>query len=232
MLPDLQEVESRCEALIGALFPRRHESPPALALARPIPPVESKAFLAQLEEWWDDANERTRVLREYEEDVWPAWLRRDGLAKGLIADSTDHWLGLLVLGACQSVGRQTDAQHRSFLEKVHNAGWWDVFKSPNPSGPWMGVLDDWQDQSNSNLDYARWMELFPAIYQLSRHLATYRRLLRGASGRALTPEIKRLLAPRTNPDFTGAGRAFDVSPAPLDMGVHWVLRGTRTPRLD
>ena len=33
-----------------------------------------------------------------------------------------------------------------------------------------------------------------------------------------------LLAPRVDEALTGAGTHFDAPPAPLDMGLHWVLR--------
>jgi len=129
------------------------------------------------------------------------------------------------LGACQSLGRAQDHDHRRFLEVAHEQGWWDTFKDPDDIGAWMQMLRDWQDEALDRLTYPRWMSLFPAIYQLSRYREVYVRLLKSAG---LRPEgmyqITRLLAPRVDEALTGAGTHFDAPPAPLNMGLHWVLR--------
>ena len=221
-------VEDQCEepwrrqSLLGALFPDRFRAPEPPP--DPIQP-ESDTFFQQLLEWWDDDTVRSEVISTYERAAWPDWLRRDGIAEGLRMDSDDHWLALLVLGACRSLGRAQDHQHRSFLELAHRKGWWDVFKAPDEPGAWMGVLRDWQDSALDKLTYPQWMSLFPAIYQLSRYRDVYVRLLKSAGRR---PEdmylVTRLLAPRIDEALTGAGTHFDAPPAPLGMGLHWVLR--------
>ena len=161
----------------------------------------------------------------YEEDAWPAWLRRGGIATGLRTGSVDHWLALLILGACRSLGRAQDSQHRGFLEWVHGEGWWEVFKTPDDDEAWMGVLRDWQDDALGRLVYLRWMSLFPAIYQFSRYRDVYVRLLKSAGRRPENMyQVNRLLAPRVDEALTGAGTPFDAPPAPLNMGLHWVLR--------
>ena len=37
-------------------------------------------------------------------------------------------------------------------------------------------------------------------------------------------QVTHLLAPRVDAALTGAGTHFDAPPAPLNMGLHWVLR--------
>ena len=222
MLEDQCEESWRRQSLLGALFPHHFPSPD------PQPDQSQHgpdAFFEQLVEWWDDETVRDRVITIYEKNVWPDWLRRHGIAEGLRSDSVDHWLGLLVLGACRGLGRTQDHQHRSFLELAHREGWWDVFKTPDDVGAWMGVLRNWQDDALAKLTYPRWMSLFPAIYQISRFLDVYVRLLKSAGQR---PEsmysVTRLLAPRVDEALTGAGTHFDAPPAPLNMGLHWVIR--------
>ena len=86
----------------------------------------------------------------------------------------------LVLGACRSLGRAQDDQHRGFLELVHEEGWWEVSASrpdaphaasstlrrclpcapsqrppARPADAWMGVLRDWQDDALAKLTYRR-----------------------------------------------------------------------------
>ncbi|MCY4364099.1 MAG: hypothetical protein OXE42_18285 [Gammaproteobacteria bacterium] len=221
-------VEDQCEehwrhqSLLGALFPDRFRAPEF----QPEPGrPDSGIFFQQLLEWWDDEAVRGEVISDYERDAWPDWLRRDGIAARLRMGSVDHWLALLVLGACRSLGRAQDSHHRSFLELVHGQGWWEVFKTPDDAGAWMGVLRDWQDDALAKLTYPRWMSLFPAIYQLSRFQDVYVRLLTSAGRRPESMyQATRLLAPRVDEALTGVGTHFDAPPAPLGMGLHWILR--------
>ena len=229
-LRDFQSVRQMLEAicaepwrrqrLLGALFPDRFPGPP--------PPPPSGYDFDQLSEWWDDAAVRSQVIAAYERRAWPEWLRRgDDISGRLQAGSEDHWLALLVLGVCRGLGLSQDYHHRDFLERAHAHGWWDVFKAPEDARAWkwMEMLRDWQDDASDKLTYQRWMSLFPAIYQLSRYRGKYIRLLRSAGQR---PEnmyrITCLLAPRVDEALTGAGIHFDAPPAPLNMGLHWVLR--------
>ncbi|MCY3837253.1 MAG: hypothetical protein OXH09_01130 [Gammaproteobacteria bacterium] len=221
MLEDLCTEPWRRQRLLGALFPDRFH-----AIEPTSPPVpDSKKFFNLLLAWWDDPAVRTKVIAACEKQAWPEWLRRDGISGRLQAGSEDHWLALLVLGACRSLGRTQDYHHRRFLELAHERGWWDIFTNPDDVGAWMGMLRGWQDDSCAKLIYPSWMSLFPAIYQLSRYRDVYVRLLNSAG---LRPDnmyqVTRLLAPRVDEALTGAGTHFDAPPAPLDMGLHWVLR--------
>ena len=211
----------RRQLLLFALFPDQFRVPewaPA--------PVVSGTFFSRLSEWWDDAAVRSEVTDAYESRTWPEWLRRDGgISDGLQAGSEDHWLALLVLGACRSIGRTQDNQHRTFLEWVNDHGWWNLFMAPDDAGAWMRMLREWQDSASSDLPYAQWMSLFPAIYQLSRYRERYTRLLRSAGQRRESEyDITRLFAPGVDPALTFAGTHFIAPPAPLNMGRHWVLR--------
>ena len=212
----------RRQRLLGALFSNRFHAPEP-----PPQPVQidSDAFFNQLLEWWDDAAVRSEVIAASEKQAWPDWLRRDGISDRLQAGSVDHWLALLVLGACRSLGRTQDGHHRRFLESAHGQGWWEIFKTPDDAGAWMEVLRDWQDAALATLTDQRWMSLVPAIYQLSRYRDVYVRLLKSAGQRPENMyQVTRLLAPRVDEALSGAGTHFDAPPAPLDMGLHWVLR--------
>ena len=220
MLADICEEPWRRRRLLGALFPDRFDVSP------PRPPTDSDTFFKQLSEWWDDAVVRSEVIAAYEKKAWPEWLRRGGgISACLHEGSKDHWLALLVLGACRGLGRTQDAQHRRFLELAHGQGWWDIFKAPEDAGAWMKMLRDWQDGAVAKLAYPPWMSLFPAIYQFSRYREKYVRLLTSVEQRPDTMyDITRLLTPRVDEALTGAGVYFDAPPAPLNMGLHWVLR--------
>jgi hypothetical protein len=221
MLEGICEEPWRCQRLLGALFPDRFapEQPPQSVQ------IHSDTFFNRLSEWWDDAAVRSEVITNYERQAWPEWLRRDhDIADRLQSGSKDHWLALLVLGACRRFGRTQDDQHRTFLELAYGQGWWDVFTAPEDVGAWMEILRNWQDGAVAKLEYSQWMSLFPTIYQLSRYREIYVRLLKSASQRDNINDIGRLLAPRIDEALTGGGVHFDAPPAPLYMGLHWVLR--------
>lgn len=225
---DLSTEPRRRQSLLGALFHDRPGIPEwTTPAAVPLDP-DPGTFFQRLLEWWEDDDEREKVVSAYEREAWPDWLRQGGIAEGLredSGDSVDHWLALLVLGACRSLGRTRPFQDRGFLEWAYGEGWWDVFKVPRQGRRWMKKLRKWQDDASSNLEYGQWMSLFPVIYQISRHRQKYEILLKSANARPDgIPDVARLLAPRVDEALTGAGTHFDAPPAPLNMGLHWVLR--------
>jgi hypothetical protein len=216
----------RSQSLLAALFPDRFDGPPAPTGPRVLGDLAKRSFFQGFQEWWDDADVRHETIEGYERQAWPDWLRRDGIARGLKSDSNDHWLALLVLGACCSLGRAEASHHCGFLEWVRGQGWWEVFTQPDDDVGWMKVLRDWQDQAVAKLVYSSQMSLFPDIYQLSRYVEQYRRLLVSVARRPgeLYRGVSCLLSPRIDEALTGAGQLFDAPPAPLNMGLHWVLR--------
>ncbi|MBA2883174.1 hypothetical protein HNR65_003535 [Desulfosalsimonas propionicica] len=212
--------------LLAALFPTRfQEIPEEIPEGRTLPEANRLTFFERFRLWWNDPHNRDRVIDAYETKAWPDWLRHHGISYGLQNDSKDHWLALFVLGACRSLGLTQRSHHRNFAEFIKREGWWEIFKNPDETTAWMDLLRIWQDRSQEKLEYLRWMSLFPAIYQLSRHLETYKRLIRSAERRpAELYRVSCLLAPRVDEALTGAGQQFDAPPAPLNFGLHWILR--------
>lgn len=203
---------------------------------------DAEDFFDRLQDWWSDEKVRAVVIAKFEEATWPRWLRsmENGVARALQHDSQEHWLALLVLGACRTVGRKSDEGHRAFLEFLHDQGWWDIFKDKHATDEsWMTVLRQHQDPATKQLERSSWMSLFPVIYQCSRFWKEYCNTLRSAGSRHPGAyNITWLLAPRSDPHLTGAGQNFDAPPLPIDMGRHWILRElvrfnviTRTPHL-
>ena len=212
--------------LLIALFPDRLE-PTGMNVPAPSDEgADADTFFGRLADWWADDGNLEEVIDRHEKDCWPSWLREGGLDVALRCCSKEHWLALLVLGACRGLGRAQDVQHRGFLELAHQREWWHVFLKPEDNDEaWMNVLRSRQDEATDRLDYRLWLSLFPTIFQLSRHLDTYRTLITSATRR---PEklysARRLLAPRTDDALSGAGAQFDAPPLPLGLGFHWCLR--------
>ena len=224
-LDDMGEEEWRCQQLLAALFPSRFQYTPESPTEPVLPDATKLTFFERLQEWWNQVEVRRAVVGAYEAKAWPEWLRKESIGESLRAGSDDHWFGLLVLGACRSLPWPKDRSHRNFLEEAQIEGWWDVFKSPDDAQSWMEILRTWQDRSVAKLENSRYFSLFPTIYQFSRYLDKYRRLLSTAGRRpAELYRVRCLLAPRVDEALTGAGHHFDAPPAPLNMGLHWVLR--------
>lgn len=213
------------EVLIRKLKPIEEFSPFFDIIPSNITPSNVETVFDAIREWWDDEVTRTNFIDEYEKQAWPDWLRNEGIKQGLENESKDHWMALLILGACRSIGRTRRSQHRSFLEFINNKGWWETFNDHVTSEDWMNVLEDWQDSSSMHIDKLQWMSLFPSIYQFSRYHHVYRRLLQASSRR---PEdyfyIQSLLSPRVDESYSFAGKNFDAPPAPVNFGLHWILR--------
>ena len=228
LVQDLAKAPWERNRLLISLFPDRFETQSREAeLQSRDDGASAAAFFRRLADWWADDGTRKEVLDQHEEDSWPSWARESGLGDGLRRKSPDHWLALFVLGACQSLGRTQDVQHRGFLELAHEKGWWDVFVAPTTGSDreWMEVLRSWQDAAVDHLEYRLWLSVFPTIYQLSRHLDAYRRLMITAERRSEhLYSAQRLLAPRSDSALSGAGSHFDAPPLPLGIGYHWCLR--------
>ena len=227
ILYSLNEDSWLCEMLLAALFPERYQTPDgeSVVVDRCYSDETKVTFFSRFGNWWNNDDNRERVIEKYERDSWPDWLRADGIKEGLRANDDQHWLALMVLGICRGLGRTHDSQHREFLTLARDNGWWDVFMNPDDADAWMKVLRTWHDSTVDRLEYALWISMVPRIYQCSHYLSTYRDLLLRAD-RVTNElhEVKNLLAPRSNPRLTGAGVRYDAPPAPLDMGFHWVLR--------
>lgn len=212
----------QCHSLLAALFPEHGRNGPETPSTRHPRPED---FFERLQDWWNDPTNRKNVLDHYERAAWPDWLRKGkaGIAESLRTGSDDHWLALLVLGACQGLGRSQPKQHRGFLEAAHRERRWTVFRNPDKHASWMRLLDKWHDNAVDHLGHVPWMSLFPTIYLLSRYLNVYRRLLRTAPQRQNLDPTE-LLSPRSDSALSGAGGHFDAPPVPVKHGLHWILR--------
>jgi hypothetical protein len=212
--------------LRAALFPDRTLSPPPEDdFIEFVPRPQVQTFFDKLDEWWSEPTHRDPVLKKHEQAAWPDWLRAD-LGRHLEEDSKEHWLALLVLGACQSLGRSNLGQHRQFLNDAKNDGSWDTFSGSSADDTaWMDVLRKWQDASNTSISRPQWVALFPSIFHLRVHLSKYRKLLKGADRRTESQyKLDWLLTPRADENMGEAGSQFDAPASPLNMGLHWVLR--------
>ena len=216
LLSHIQADEWERNRLLATLFPE-------VIQEEGVKPESSPDFFRKVQEWWNDPASQSSVIERHELRTWPRWLRTMGIKNGLANQSRDHWLALLLLGACQGLGRTTDEQSRDFLELLYRRRWWHVFLNPDEPKAWMNQLRTWQDEGTDRLEYSHWMSFFPAIYLFSRYLDQYRNLLLSAPRRS-NSNLKRSLASRNDPALTGAGSQFNAPPVPLDMGLHWILR--------
>lgn len=181
-------------------------------------------FKQRFRTWWSYPENKDAAISQYERSCWPHHLLPN-LKDRLKSNDDEAWFVLLILGVCRSMGRSKDEQHRSFIQLLIDRKWLETFLNASDKEQWMHVLDRWHEGATNSYEYGRWMSLFPYAYIISSHLETYRQLLKKVG---LRPSEKYalpvLLTPRVDEALTSTGQAFDAPPAPLGMGIHWVLR--------
>lgn len=140
----------------------------------PPPSLDPSLVLPKIYAWWQ--REWKSYLPHYEQGCYAG-----GVLPRLAMDedgSFDRsaWLTLLLLGAFHTMGRATPYQHRGFLDRCQQRGWWQVFSADHPqekASAWMGILDEYFDGQTDSSEYEQWFKQFGSIYRLARYLDHY-----------------------------------------------------------
>ncbi|OGQ97879.1 MAG: hypothetical protein A2505_03060 [Deltaproteobacteria bacterium RIFOXYD12_FULL_55_16] len=191
-------------------------------------PLDPHVILPAIHAWWQQEGSRHHLHR-YEQRVYP-----NGGALPL--HTTDDvggfdrsgWLTLLLLGAFHTIGRTTPEQHRGFIDRCMQRGWWQVFSAERPqerSSEWMGVLEEYFDEQIDSSEYEHWFKQFGSIYRLSRHLDSYvdvffslDRLVQAGK------KVETILATRAANVFQGGGIDAPPIARTLGKGACFVVR--------
>jgi hypothetical protein len=198
-----------------------------------LPSVDVAATLSAIQQWW--ADEADHWLERYEQRVYPGGAApKDALLDEHPEDLTGDrsaWLTLFMLGHFHTLGLVGHAQNRGFIETCQRQGWWDrAFAKPRPEmhpDDWMKVLDEYIDSQTDQQTYEHWMQRFPAIYRLARHLDAYRELMlrlpswNWALGECRIDQVTR---PRTASALRGGGLAPPPIHKTLGIGACFVVR--------
>jgi len=193
---------------------------------------DSKEILRRIHSWWETAKEIH--LADFERRTYP-----EGVPLNLSEDDLGRidrksWLILFSLAHFHTIGRQRDLQHKGFIEKCLQKGWWDVFSKENPerrSDEWMGVLEQYIEEQVDLSEYEIWMNRFPALYKFSRRLEEYKEAFMSIERMQSLSDISGILKTRVNHVFQGGGVSAPPNEKALGIGACFVIRELKRKKI-
>jgi len=136
--------------------------------------VEPSDFLEALHEWWSvNAQERRAAA---DNDAYPEGFRPSSLIDRTGDEDREGWFTFLALAIFRTIGRTSDSQHRSFITKAQQSGWWSEIataKLPDNPGPWIDRLEDFSRVDALRIDFIPWRRALVDLYLLARWLPEY-----------------------------------------------------------
>lgn len=186
---------------------------------------DPKKILQKIHSWW--MNTKETHLANYESRTYPEGVPLNLAEDGLGNIDRKSWLILFSLAHFHTIGRQQSIQHKGFIEKCLQKGWWDIFSRENPEGrsdEWMGVLEEYIDEQVDLSEYEIWMNRFPAIYKFSRWLEDYKDAFLSIERVQSLSSISGVLKTRVNANLQGGGVSAPPIEKSLGIGACFTLR--------
>jgi hypothetical protein len=215
-LPSIEELHSLYTATGENIYDLREEE---------LQQHDPKEILQRIHAWWMDT--KKDYLADYERRTYP-----ESISLNLTEDEVGRidrksWLILLSLSHFHTIGRQRDVQHKCFIDRCIQRGWWDIFSNERPedrSDEWMGVLEEYIDEQVDISEYETWMNRFPAIYKFSRWLEDYKEAFLSIERTHNLSGITGILKTRVNEAFQGGGVSAPPIEKSLGIGACFALR--------
>lgn len=138
------------------------------------PPLDPSDVLHAIHTWWQ--REWRTHIPNYERRVYGSLVPDFSMNDDPGRFDRAAWLTLLLLGAFHTMGRTTSHQHRGFIERCNQRGWWQIFSAERPrerSSEWMLVLEEYFDEQVDKSEYEHWFKHFGSIYRFSLYLDDY-----------------------------------------------------------
>lgn len=193
---------------------------------------DPKDVLRKIHAWW--LNKKEDYLQEYERKTYPETISIDFGDDDVGRIDRSPWLVLFLLAHLHTMGRQHDVQHKGFIDRCVQRGWWDIFAKPNPdkrSDEWMGVLEEYIGKQVDASEYEQWMNRFPVIYKFSRWLDDYQESFLSINRQQNLSQIQGILKTRVNPQFQGGGIDAPPIERSLGHGACFVVRELRRKKI-
>ncbi len=193
---------------------------------------EPQEVLRRIFTWW--TQNKDEYLEQYEKKIYPGGILPDLEEDDFGRINRASWLTLLSLSHFHTIGRQRDFQHRGFIEKCMQRGWWEVFAKEHPenrSDEWMRVLEEYIEEQVDVSEYEIWMNRFPAIYRFARWLDDYREVFMSLERQENLGGISGILKSKTNPVFQGGGVSAPPIEKSLGIGACFILRELRRKKI-
>ena len=201
--------------------------PPQPSPAPPSSAPRPRHVLEAIHAWWHGC--RASELESYKQATYPHSLLMSDLRRTDPIDRT-AWFTMFALACFQSLGRTQDEQHRSFIDRGWQDGWWPELaesQPPDSVDPWLNRLEGWSRAESHDQDAHAWKRTFVDLYTVARWLSEYVEVFRKF------PDIvreRRNVAWRDllRPSFSSALASLGPEGAPLTrtlgIGVNWMIR--------
>jgi hypothetical protein len=179
--------------------------------------------LMKVHDWWIDV--QLVELSEYNQRLYSSplpWEKMKNDVGLLSLEARSGWLKLFYLGACQSMGRTTEVQHRAAMDWFEQRGWWDKIATRNRlrAEDWTEIIEEYLTESKVNERYRQWLQILP-LYRFATNLQDYVDLFLCAGQ---IDNLDDLLASTSSPLLHGSGISVPELKATLGIGVNFVIR--------
>ena len=187
--------------------------------------ADPEAVLCAIHDWWAEVADEERA--SYSASVYPAFFGPYALREG-----TDRaaWFTLFALACFQSFGRARDGQHRRFIERGWDQGWWrDLAESrpPDDVQSWLDRLERWSAPEEVDQTFLPWRRAFVDLYTVARWLEEYVEVIR-ALPRIVRERGAVSLNDVLRPSFSPVIMPLGLDAAPLSrslgIGTNWMIR--------
>lgn len=225
--------QDRISQLITRLFPKEVENilfnPDVIEpQTQPYVSIYPADFFKNLYEWWGANAEKLR--KKHDEQAYPQGFSPNQLINQKAADDREGWFTFFALAMFRSIGRTHEGQHRVFIEKGHQAGWWaELAKStpPDDAKAWTKQLEEWSSPDAWRIDNLQWRRYLSDLYTLARWLPDYVEALLAlpsvvqGKGEVTLSDAFRL---STSPIWQRRGLEGAPLTQSLGIGANWLIR--------
>ena len=181
--------------------------------------------LHAIHEWWIREGEQERD--NYEEQVYPESFSPRSLRE---SDDRASWFTMFALGCFHAFGRTQDGQHRGFIDRGWQEGWWrEIAESrpPDENEPWLERLEGWSRPDQFDQEFLIWKRMFVDLYTIARGLPQYIEVF------SKLPSIVKDRGPVSLNDVLQPSYSPVIGPLGLDaaplhrsfgIGANWLIR--------
>ena len=186
--------------------------------------IDLRTALERLHQWWSTS--RQQRAENYRSRLFP---QIPALVPDPKTDRFDRssWLMLFALGSFQSMGRTNEEQHRNFILRCQERGWWDVFADVDPKEApdrWMNIIEEYAESQHDDEEWAEWLAQFPKLFRLRRWMDEYVERFLSINFYRESFKLDTILAPRSDPNLQGGGIDAPPLTRTLKLGSHLVVR--------
>ena len=127
----------------------------------------------------------------------------------------------------QNIGRVSDAQNRTFIDKAYNDDWWEALALTQGNEVAVNLLDMWSDPERPDHAYRPWRNTLVDLYSIARGLDAYSAVMRRLpqiireKGRV---SLRQLLHPAQSAVHMGLGTVAAPIDSPVGFGINWMIR--------